>query len=204
MRCKVHFLHVVIHGNLLYLFGLVRHAWACVLQNNKLPISLGKVELFCLFVACSYTFREATVFSCCFGWVCSNMPKVIWNNKSPISLERVEWFCWFFACSYLHLVGHPLKLPQPIRLSDVLNLKKLKTIWGFKLIVCLHWSYKKYAISGYAAKYSWCISWRIFYFWLVWLVNLNTGGSIVTLYLFILSFLCIYVQYFFDVVTNKT
>ena len=31
---------------------------------------------------------------------------------------------------------------------------------------------------GYAAKYSWHISWRIFYFWLVWLVNLNTGSQL--------------------------
>ena len=81
-----------------------------VLQNNKLPIALGKVELFCLFVGCSYTSWEATVLSCCFIWVCFSMPKVLWNNKSPISLEMVEWFCWFFACSYLHLVGYSFKL----------------------------------------------------------------------------------------------
>ena len=30
-----------------------------ILQNNKLQIFLGKIELFCLFVACSYTSREA-------------------------------------------------------------------------------------------------------------------------------------------------
>ena len=53
-----------------------------VLQNNKLPIALGKVELFSLFVGCSYTSWEATVLSCCFIWVCSSMPKVLWNNKS--------------------------------------------------------------------------------------------------------------------------
>ena len=142
-----------------------------VLQNNKLQISLGKIELFCLFVACSYTSREATLLSCRFSWVWSRMPKVLWNNKSLISLRRVEWFCWFFAWSYLHLVGYPLNLPtfailgrhcetsyQPTRLSDVLNLKNLKTIWGIKLIFCFHWSYKKYAILGYAAKYSWSIS----------------------------------------------
>ena len=81
-----------------------------VLQNNKATISLGRVELFCLFVTCSYTSMEATVLSCCFSWVWSGMLKVIWSNKSPISLERVEWFCWFFASSYLHLVRYPLKL----------------------------------------------------------------------------------------------
>ena len=107
-----------------------------LLQNNKVPISLGRIELVCFFVACSYTSMEATVLSYHFSWVWSCMPKVLWNNKSPISLERVYWFCWFFACSYLHLVRYPLKLKyavfllaltgigsQPIRLSDVLNLK---------------------------------------------------------------------------------
>ena len=38
-----------------------------ILQNNKLQVSVGKVELFCLFVACNYTSREATVSSCCFS-----------------------------------------------------------------------------------------------------------------------------------------
>ena len=57
---------------------------------------------------------------------------------------------------------------QPTRLSDVLNLKNLKTMWGIKLIFCFHWSYKKYhAILGYTAKYSWPI---------IWLVNHNTWG----------------------------
>ena len=72
-----------------------------LLQNKNVPIFLRRVELFCLFVACSYTSMEATVLSCHFSWVWSCMSKVLWNNKLPISLEWVEWFCWFFA---LHLV----------------------------------------------------------------------------------------------------
>ena len=53
---------------------------------------------------------------------------------------------------------------QEIR-SDVLNLKNLKTIWGIKLIVCFHWSYKKYhAILGYVAKCSWSIRLQDFLF----------------------------------------
>ena len=31
---------------------------------------------------------------------------------------------------------------QPTRLSYILNLKNLKTVWGIKLIFCFHWSYK--------------------------------------------------------------
>ena len=38
---------------------------------------------------------------------------------------------------------------QRIRLSDVLNLKNMKTVWGDKSIFCFHWSYKKYAILDY-------------------------------------------------------
>ena len=83
-----------------------------LLQNNKVPISLGRVELFCLFVACSYTSKEDTMVSCHFVWVWSCMPKILWNNKSPISQERVKWFCQLFACSYFHLVIYPLKLQK--------------------------------------------------------------------------------------------
>ena len=49
--------------------GLVKSSNGCwvrsgmpnILRINKLQISLGKVELFYLFVACSFTSREATV-----------------------------------------------------------------------------------------------------------------------------------------------
>ena len=37
--------------------------------NNKVPISPERVELFCLFVVCSYTSVEDTVLSCHFIWV---------------------------------------------------------------------------------------------------------------------------------------
>ena len=59
-------------------------------------------------------------------------------------------------------------------MPDVLNLKNLKTISGIKLIFCFHWSYKKYAILGYAEKYSWPVSLQIFYLRLVRLINFNT------------------------------
>ena len=136
------------------MLGLVRHARACRTSKIKAPISPERVELFCSFVACSYTCMETTVLSCRFIWVWSCMPKVLWNKKSSISLERVEWFCWFFACSYLHFVRYSLKLQkyailgwylsgigsQAIRLSDVLNLNNLKIIWAIKLIFCFDWS----------------------------------------------------------------
>ena len=112
-----------------------------LLQNNKAPISSGRVELFCLFFACRYTSMEATVLSCRFSFSC--MTKVLWNNKSPISLERVEWFCWFFACNYLHLVWYSLKLQryavsgwhyQGYRLSgdQIVRCFKLKKLENYK------------------------------------------------------------------------
>ena len=104
------------------------------LQINKLQICPGKVELFCLF--------------CLFNWVWCGMPVVLWNNKSLIPPERVGWFCWFFACSYwisieatnICYVGLALSDigSQTTSLSDVLSLKKLKTIWGIRLIFCFH------------------------------------------------------------------
>ena len=112
MRYNVLFLHVVRYPWKLYLnlvifagFGQACQGMSKVLQNNKATISMVKVELLCLFVACSYTSMEATELSCCFSCVWSGVPKVLWSNKSPTSLERVLWFCRFFASSYLHLVN---------------------------------------------------------------------------------------------------
>ena len=88
---------------------------------------------------------------------------------------------------FLHVVGYPLKLSKFAILdwclylnrfsADVLNLEILKTIWGIKLIFCFRWSHKNvmlfWVILQNTLGQSIC---RIFYFWLVWLVNLNTGG----------------------------
>ena len=104
LRYDVLFLHVVRYPWKLSLnlvifagFGQACQGMSKVLQNNKATISLGRVELFCLFVACSYTFMKATVLSCRFSWVWSGIPKVFWSNKSPTSFKMVVCFCWFFA-----------------------------------------------------------------------------------------------------------
>ena len=72
-----------------------------------------------------------------------------------------------------------LMMTLSVRLSDVLILKNSKTIWGIKLSFYFHWSYKKCAILSYNSKMLLTIQFcRIFYFWLVWIVNLNTGGPL--------------------------
>ena len=58
-------------------FGQACPDMSKILQNNKATISLGRLELFCLFVSCSYTFMEAIVLSCRFSLVWSGMPKVL-------------------------------------------------------------------------------------------------------------------------------
>ena len=50
-----------------YFLGLFKHAQPNALQNNKVQISLGRVELFRLFVAGSYTSVEVAVLSCRFS-----------------------------------------------------------------------------------------------------------------------------------------
>ena len=154
MIYNVHFLHVARYSWNRYLNHVVfvefGQAWPGKLNvfQNKLTIFLRKVELFCLFVGCSYASMEATVLSCRFSCVWSGMPKVLWNNKSPISLESAQWFCWFFACGYLNLVGYPLKW------------RKFENYMRYQIfllqVVCQ-------------------VVCTIFYFWLVWL---NTGGPL--------------------------
>ena len=177
------------------MLGLVRHARAGmpnVLQNIKATISLGTVELFCLFVACCYTSMEATVLSCRFSWVWSDMPKVPWSNKSPISLERVMWFCWFFASSYLHLVRYPLKLQNMLfwagsvrhslsanQIVRCFKLKKLKKDMRYQVDFLLSLKLEEICYFEWWPQntlgQSVC---RIFDFWFVWLVKLNAGGPL--------------------------
>ena len=68
--------------------------WVCMSDNaqhslKKQITSISrKFELFFLFVTCTYTSIETTVFSWSSIWVWSSMPKVSKNNRSPISLEE--------------------------------------------------------------------------------------------------------------------
>ena len=109
------------------------------------------------------------------------MSQMIWWSEHIDWMIFVYWEWWISieatkTCYYgLALSGI---VSQPTRLSDILNLKNLKIIWGIKLIFCFHWSYKNmlfWVMPQNTLGQSVC---RIFYFWLVWLVNLNTWGPL--------------------------
>ena len=94
----------------------------------------------------------------------------------------VYWEWWIsIEATKICYFGLPLSGigSKPIRLSDVLNLKNLKTIWGIKLIfasiegtknVILFWIMLDNTLGQSV--------YRIFYFWLVWLFNLNIGDPL--------------------------
>ena len=68
-----------------------------ILRINKLQISLGKVELFYLFVACSFTSREATVLLLVgYGLAC---PKV-----SEITDHQYLWEELGDFVDFLHVI----------------------------------------------------------------------------------------------------
>ena len=68
-------------------FGQACPGMPNVLQNNKVPISPERFELFCLLVACSYTSTEGTVLSCSFSWLRPDISKVLQNDCRMILLD---------------------------------------------------------------------------------------------------------------------
>ena len=103
-------------------------------------------------------------------------------------IEQIEWMIfvywdWWISIEATKMCYFGLALfdigSQPTWLSDVLNLKNLKTIWGIKLIFCLHWSYKKIILFWVMLENTFGQSvYMIFCFWIVWLIDLNTEGPL--------------------------
>ena len=60
------------------------------------------------------------------------------------------------------------------QIARCFKLKNLKN--SIELVSCFHWSYKKYAIGLCLQNSLGQSVYSILYFWLVWLVNLNTRG----------------------------
>ena len=138
LRYNVHFLHVAGYPWKLQLnhvifvgFGQACLGMPSVLQNNKAPISLGRVDLFYLFVACSYTSMETTVLSCCFSWVWSGMPKVLWKGLSDFIdflhviiciLLDIHWSCKNMVF-WAGIVRHRLSANQIVGCFELKILK---------------------------------------------------------------------------------
>ena len=110
-----------------------------VLQNNKATISPERVELFCLFVACSYTSMEATVLSCRFSWVWSACPKFsevtnhqfLWKGSCDFVdflqvviciLLDIHW-SYKNMLFWVGIVRHSLSANQIVRCFKLKNLK---------------------------------------------------------------------------------
>ena len=68
-----------------------------ILQNNKVPISLGSVELFCVLFACRYTSIEVTMSSCCFSWLDLACPKFSETINCQYLWKELSGF-WDFLC----------------------------------------------------------------------------------------------------------
>ena len=154
------------------LLGLVKHARACR--------TFSKITMY-------RYLREGWELFC---WIWPSISKILWNNKLAISLERVEWFCWFFACSYLHLVNIPWSYNNMLFWVGIVRhrLSANQIVRCFKLKKhenCMRWQVD-FLLSLKLQKICYFGLWpqntlgqsvcRIFYFWLVWIVNFNTGG----------------------------
>ena len=133
------------------------------------------------------------MLSCRFSWVWSNMHKVLWSKTLPIywkgSCDFVD-FLQVVICILLDIhwsynnmlfwagiVRHSLSANQIVRCFKLKKLKKdmryqVDFLLPLKLeeILCYFGLWPQNALGQ-----SVC---RIFCFWLVWLVKLNTGGPL--------------------------
>ena len=121
------------------------------------------------------------------SWVWSGMHKFPWYNDSLISLEGVEWFCWFYTWSYLHLEAFHWSYKNMLFQAGIVmhRLSANYIVRCFKLKNLE--SYTRYQVDFlpplklfglWSQNTVGQLDLRIFYFWHVWLVNLNTMGSL--------------------------
>ena len=175
------------------MLSLVRHAQACLrfykITNQQL--SLGRVELFYLFVVCSYTSVEATVLSCCFSWVWSSMPKVLstnhqyfWKGLSDLVdfLQAVIYVLLDIHCSYKNMlfwVGNVRHSFSANQIFKCFKPKKLKHDMSYQVDFLLPLKLEQICYFGLWPQntigQSVC---RTFYFWLIWFIKRNTGSPL--------------------------
>ena len=82
-------------------FSWVLYGMPKVLRNNKLPISLERVEWFCWFFVCSYLhmvrYPPKLQKYAILGWQCQ-----AWALSQSDKLKKLyEVSCWFFSCSWI-------------------------------------------------------------------------------------------------------
>ena len=173
------------------MLGLVRHASACPrFSKISKQQSLKTVELFCLFVACCYTSMEATVLSCGFSWVWSNMSSSLKQQITSIFRKDRDFvdflqavicllldICWSYKnmLFWAGIVRYSLSANQIVR---YFKLKKLKKDMRYQVDFLLPLNLEEilYYFGWWPQNTLGQSVFRIFYFWLVWLVKLNTGG----------------------------
>ena len=164
-----------------------------VIQNNKATVPLGRVELFCLFVACSsYATMEATVLSCRFSWVWSACPKFskatnyqhLWKGLYDFAdfLQVVICILLDIHWSYTNMlfwagiVRYSLSGNQIVR---CFKLKKLKKDMRYQIDFLVPLKLEEICYYGLWPQNTFGQSvCRIFYFWLVWRVKLDTRGPL--------------------------
>ena len=111
-----------------------------VLQNNKVTIFLGRVELFCLFVACSYTSWKLQCYPVVLVWygpACPNFSEAtnhqyIWKGSCDFVdfLQVVICIMLDIHWSYKNMlfwagiVGHSLSLNQIVRCFKLKKAQK--------------------------------------------------------------------------------
>ena len=150
-----------------YLLGLFRHAQACPrfpkIKQQYLREGLSYFVYLLHVVTHQWKLQCYHVVLVGYAPACPKLSETtnhqyLWKRSSDFVdfLQVVVCLLLDIHCSYkICYFGQALSgiASQPIRLSDVLNLKNSRTIWGIKLIFCFHWSYKKYhAIFGYDPK----------------------------------------------------
>ena len=141
-----------------------------ILQNNKAIISLGRVELFCLFVACSYISMCYHVILIGYGLACPKFSETtdqqyLWIGLSDFVgfLEVVIWILLDIHWSYKNMlfwagiIRHSLSANQIVRCFKLKSTQKGHEVssWFFASVktrrnIMLFWVMTQ--------KYSWPIS----------------------------------------------
>ena len=161
------------------------------LQDRKVPIFFGRFELFCLFVACSWHESESysvMLFLLRYGPACLKFSEItnrqyLWKGFSDFVdfLHAVVCILLGIHWSYKKMllwvdtVRYRIPANQIVRCFKLKNSKCMRYQVGFLLPLKLR---KICYFELWPQQFIGQSVCRIFYFWLVWLVNLSTRGPL--------------------------